>query len=331
MLTEREIYDKRFEQSGYDNRSRVRVLTAEREAIEGAITRAVRSHPTRSELTICDFGFGNGRVTTESALTPPQPLNRNLLVVAHDVASVGLMKAANNLIEHGFSRSTRFNVDRDASTGYIIGDVSRTNDDGGTTTFRFVHGNEHDSPEKTQQLITQASDGNPLVTVSFYSGLEHIPGTTRRNEMFDALITATDPTGEFLITVSGPGDMVEAQEEWAKRLKDGTVGSKPVEDRGDIVYLTELGQENFAHIFSYEELLQLLKKNCNLETQKVWIEAIRAVDEEFQSKEEEQNNYKKITRINRRWASGVSEEQLLLDCQSLHTIGGFRSGSAAIS
>ena len=64
-LSQRTIYDKRYEDGRYDHRSAVHVLTAEREALNGALRRVFASHPNAATISLFDFGHGTGRVTNE--------------------------------------------------------------------------------------------------------------------------------------------------------------------------------------------------------------------------------------------------------------------------
>ena len=64
-VSQRSIYDERYEAGQYDLRSAVPVLTAEREALRVALDRAIRSNPDAEIITLFDFGYGSGRVTNE--------------------------------------------------------------------------------------------------------------------------------------------------------------------------------------------------------------------------------------------------------------------------
>src|SRR3984885_2564018 len=104
--SQRSIYDERYEVGRYDHRSAVRVLTAERNALNRAVERAIRSNPAARTISLFDFGYGTGRVTNEfidSYVRNYAKSKKNLLVVAYDVSSAGLKKAAEALCSRGFT------------------------------------------------------------------------------------------------------------------------------------------------------------------------------------------------------------------------------------
>src|SRR5215475_11051920 len=105
-LSQRAIYDERYTAGRYDHRSAIHVLTAEREALAGALDRALKSNPGTDTINVFDFGYGTGRVTNELAHSfPPDyaATGKNLRIVAFDVSSVGLRKAREALCALGFS------------------------------------------------------------------------------------------------------------------------------------------------------------------------------------------------------------------------------------
>ena len=103
--TQRSIYDERYQVGHYDQRSAVRVLTAEREALSEAMDRVLKSNRTTRRINLFDFGYGTGRVTNEfigSYVHNYAAAKKHLRVVAYDVSSAGLKKAKDALCSSGF-------------------------------------------------------------------------------------------------------------------------------------------------------------------------------------------------------------------------------------
>src|SRR5690349_6606137 len=148
MVSQRVIYDARYAHTAYDERSAVRVLTAEALLLRHAVERALGANPT-ADMSIFDFGHGTGRVTNE--FTVAYPHRRDLTVIAYDVSSVGLRKSADTLRANGFRVDTPFTWDDDARTGYRAGTLTR-NRDGVDTRVVYVHGSEWDEPEALPAL-----------------------------------------------------------------------------------------------------------------------------------------------------------------------------------
>ena len=139
-----------------------------------------------------------------------------------------------------------------AVRGYIAGTV-RKRESGHSNSVAFVHGCEEQSPEVMRQLALAANDGRRyLLTTSWRSGLGHVPGNYLRRKYFRQLSELTTPLGEMIVCVSSTGDLVEVQPEWSERLATGDTGGFLIERQGDLVYHTELDQENFFHIFGTE-------------------------------------------------------------------------------
>jgi hypothetical protein len=321
--SQRSIYDKRYEVGQYDHRSAVRVLTAEWNALNGAVKRALESNPAARTISLFDFGYGSGRVTNEfieSYARDHAQWERDLLVVAYDVSSAGLKKAAEALCSKGFAPVIPISWRPDAEEGYIAGRIAKTEADL-TTTVVFVHGHEAQHPEIMRELALRANGWRQyLVTTSWYSGLGHIPSEWRRREYFRQLGILTSWRGEMVISVSSTGDLSELQPEWSKRAATGERGDFPVEALGDLVYETELGQSNFYHVFGTE--LDNYMKAITAEGQYWWMEGIRCPEEEFTSREAEQENYSRVCAANeskrgRIWTPADYEE--------FHTVAAFRS------
>jgi SAM-dependent methyltransferase len=317
--SQRAIYDARYRRSGYDNRSAVRVLTAEADAIRAASRRALASCPDAAELSMFDFGYGTGRVVNEFADEYPRVCDgRPLRVVAYDVSSVGLAKAAERLVAGNGFRTTGLTWRPLADRGYVAGSVTR--DD---VTIVFVHGSETDSAEQVRDLVLGANDGRPyLVTSSWYGGLGHVFGRHRRRELFEVLGEVTHPDGDLVVAVSGTADLVEDQAYWASRLAAGTTGGEPVEVPGDVLYETELGQRNYYHVFG-TDLADYLREITG-PGQRWWVEGIRLPDEEFASRAEEQANYRRVVAFNRAKGDAPWGPE---DYRRLHTVAGFRSSA----
>ncbi len=321
--SQREIYDERYAAGHYDNRSAIHVLTAEREALAGAVDRALKFNPTTELINVFDFGYGTGRVTNELACGFPldyAAAGKNLRIVAFDVSSVGLRKACEALCALGFSREDAPEGPEDEVGGRILGSVQRT-DAGVTVSVVFAHGREDQDPEVMYKLALRASANEPyLVTTSWYGGLGHIPGRSRRHEYFRQLGALTSPTGEIVLSVSSTGDLVEIQPVWEQRRLSGDVGGFPIEQPGDLVYLTELGQENFYHVFGTD--LNAHMAAITAPGQHWWVQGIRCPDPEFESRKEEQDNYWRVFKANeskrgRQWDAA--------DYSEFHTVAAFRS------
>ncbi|MFI7546566.1 hypothetical protein [Actinoplanes sp. NPDC049599] len=324
--TQRAIYDERYTGTGYDQRSAVPVLTAERSALRRAVDRAISTTAgDRSPVTLFDFGFGTGRVTNEFLVSFPErygSLGRDLRVIAYDVSAVGLRKAEEELKwRHAFEAPDEIKWDDEASAGYVAGSLVR-DVRGIRLSVVFVHGNEAESPAAIGRLVRAATRGPALITTSWYSCLGHIPGRQRRAQFFRMLDRVTDPRGELLIAPSVSGDLVEAQAEWAERLRRGDIGDHPIEVPGDVMYETELHGLNFWHVFG-TDLDELIRRGLGPH-QRAWIEALRMPGPEFGSAVDEQVNYRQtqlfnLARQRRRWRHS--------DYRRVHTAVAVRSGS----
>ena len=125
-----------------------------------------------------------------------------------------------------------------------------------------------------------------------------------------------------MLSVSSTGDLVEIQPEWEQRRLSGDARGFPVEDPGDLVYVTELGQENFYHVFGTD--LNDHMAAITSQGQHWWVQGIRHPDPEFESRKEEQDNYWRVFKANeskrgRQWDS--------VDFSEFHTVAAFRSPS----
>jgi hypothetical protein len=322
-LSQRAIYDKRYTVGQYDHRSAIHVLTAEREALAEAVDRALKSNQSAGTVNLFDFGYGTGRVTNELArnyLLDHSAAGRNLRIVAYDVSSVGLRQAQEALCADGFALDGSMTWNEGDAGGYISGSV-RKEEAGLAVSVVFVHGREDQSPEVMTQLALRASEGERyLVTTSWYSGLGHVPGQNLRNEYFRQLSALTAPLGEMVLSVSSTGDLIEIQPEWERRRADGDVEGFPIEAPGDVVYLTELGQANYYHVFG-TDLNDHMMAITDAD-QHWWVRGIRYPDPEFESLEAEQANYWRVYTANeskrgRRWIAA--------DFAEFHTVAAFRS------
>jgi hypothetical protein len=322
-VLQRSIYDQRYEAGYYDQRSAVRVLTAEREALRHAMDRALRSNRRVRRINLFDFGYGTGRVTNEfigSYVSQYYASGKDLQVVAYDVSSVGLMKAKGALCSNGFAVDGFMTWVPEDTVGYIAGRVSKR-EAGVTITVVFIHGHEDQHPSVMRRLALTASDGEKyLLTSSWYSGLGHIPGESLRREYFRQLSKLTSWRGEMIMSMSATGDLPELQREFSERLTSGTTNDFPIQAPGDVVYETELGQSNFCHVFGTD-----LNDHMRAITgwgQHWWVDGIRYPDEEFASREAEQANYRRVrqannSKRNRTWDSA--------DYREFHTVAAFRS------
>ena len=127
-VSQRAIYDERYEVGRYDRRSAVHVLTAERQALRHAANRALKSKPKTRTISLFDFGYGTGRVTNEfigSYVNRYSALGKDLRVVAYDVSSAGLMKAKEALCSKGFASDGPITWTPEDTAGYIAGRLSK--------------------------------------------------------------------------------------------------------------------------------------------------------------------------------------------------------------
>ena len=321
--SQRSIYDERYEAGHYDHRSAVRVLTAERYALDDAMGRALKSNPRARRINLFDFGYGTGRVTNEfigSYISQYAASGKDLWVVAYDVSSTGLMKAKEALCSSDFTPDEPITWAPDSTAGYIAGRVSKR-ESGIKITVVFVHGHEDQHPKVMRRLALKASGGEKyLVTTSWYSGLGHIPGEGLRREYFHQLGKLTSRHGEMVMSVSASGDLAELQPEFSNRLAAGITGGFPIQAPGDVVYETELCQSNFYHVFGAE--LNDHMRAITARRQYWWVEGIRCPDEEFDSPAAEQDNYMRVLKANeskrdRPWDAD--------DYREFHTVAAFRS------
>lgn len=322
-LSQRAIYDERYTAGQYDRRSAIHVLAAERDALAEAVGRAIKSNPDAGTVNLFDFGYGTGRVVnelTKNYLLDYAAARKSLQVVAYDVSAVGLQKAQEALCADGFTLDAPPTWEHDNSRGYIAGSVSKNKDELSVSVV-FVHGCENETPRAMRELALKASGGDPyLVTTSWYSGLGHVPGESLRREYFTELGALTSPTGEIVLSLSATGDLVEIQPEWERRRADREVGDFPIEAPGDVVYLTELDQSNFYHVFGTDlndHMAAITGKG-----QHWWVRGIRYPDPEFASQDDEQANYSLVRKANeskrgRRWTAD--------DFREFHTVAAFRS------
>lgn len=328
MISQRAIYDQRFAQPDYDRRSAVRVLTAERELLEQAVIRAVAANPT-GPVTVLDFGHGSGRVVDTLVSSWQEGLGaggRALHLIAYDVSFVGLEKSAQCFsADAGLKGLDSLRWNPDSELGYVAGDLASED---GTVRVRYVHGNENESPEAVERLLlgATAGDGPYLVTTSWYSALGHIPGAARRKSFFDLLARLTDERGEFVVAVSALGDLEEAQEESRDALRRNNPDGLPIEVPGDVVYLTELNQLNFWHVFGTD--LQDLLTAAPFSAGRGWLVPVRFPDEEFETHEAEAENYRRVRdfKVSKGDAPWVES-----DFRRLHTVAAVHSGTGVIT
>jgi len=322
-ISQRSIYDQRYEAGHYDRRSAVRVLTAERDALHEAMCRVLTSDPATRRINLFDFGYGTGRVTNEfigSYVHHYAEAKKDLRVVAYDVSSAGLMKANDALRSAGFMPDGPLSWSPGNTAGYIVGAVSKT-EAGITITVSFVHGHEGEDPDVMRRLALRASDREKfLLTTSWYSGLGHIPGERLRREYFRQMGKITSRHGEMIISVSSTGDLAELQREYSDRLGEGTVGGFPIREPGDLIYQTELGQSNYFHVFGTE--LNDHMRAITGRGQYWWVEGIRYPDQEFAFREAEQANYRRVREANDSKRGRIWNAD---DYQEFHTVAAFRS------
>jgi len=299
------------------------VLTAEREALNRAVERALKSNRTASKISLFDFGYGTGRVINEWIESDAYKLlagRKELRVVAYDVSSVGLQKAQEALCLVGYESAGPFVWAPEETTGYIAGSM-RKERAGLSITVVFVHGCEAESPKTMRKLALCANDQDCyLVTASWYSGLGHVPGEALRQEYFRELAELTSPLGEIVLAMSARGDLVELQPEWAEKLAHRTTDGFPIEAPGDVVYSTELGQSNFYHVFGTE--LNDIMSAITVQGQHCWVEGIRYPDGEFTSLEAEQDNYRRVLKANDSKRDRIWDAA---DYREFHTVAAFRS------
>ncbi len=321
-LSQRSIYDKRYSEGLYEDRS-VPVLTAERDALSHAMQRTFASHPFAQRISLFDFGYGTGRAINdwiEGHAHRHMAARPELRVIAYDVSSVGLRKAQETLGAAGYEPEGPIRWKSGAAQGYIVGAVSKR-EASLSVTVVFVHGCEGEPPDVMRELALAANDGDRyLLTTCLYGGLGHVPGDELRREYFRQLSALTSPLGEIILCLSSTGDLVEVQPEWAARRARGDTGGFPIEQPGDLIYYTERGQPNFYHVFSTE--LNDYMKSITAAGQHWWIEGIRYPGKEFESTEAEQANYRLVRQANERKRGRVWYAD---DYQEFHSIAAFRS------
>jgi hypothetical protein len=322
-VSQRSIYDQRYEAGHYDQRSAVRVLTAEREALRHAMDRALRSNRRARRINLFDFGYGTGRVTNEflgSYASRYAAPGKDLRVVAYDVSSAGLVKAKEALCSEGFTMDGPITWEPDGKIGYIAGCVSKR-DAKVTITVVFVHGHEDQHPSVMRRLALTASDGEKFhLTASWYSGLGHIPGESLRREYFRQLGKLASRRGEMVMSMSATGDLSELQPEFSDRLANGATEGFPIQAPGDLIYQTELGQPNYFHVFGTD--LNDHMKAITGRGQHWWVEGIRYPDEEFAFREAEQANYRRVREANDSKRGRIWDAD---DYREFHTVAAFRS------
>lgn len=322
-VPQRSIYDERYLGDQYDRRSVVRVLMAERAALDGAVDRALKSNPHVETISLFDFGYGTGRVTNELIeryFLQFGAWRKDLRVIAYDVSSTGLKKAHAALCATGFETVGQLAWAPESAVSYIAGSVYKE-EAGAAITVVFVHACEYESPETMTQLALKTNNGQPfLLITSWYSGLGHVPHKGLRREYFCQLSKLAHPQGEIVLALSSTGDLVDEQREWSEKLAKGTVGNFPIEEMGDVVYQTELGQSNFYHVFG-TELNDLMKSITSMD-QHWWVEGIRCPDEEFASEEAERANYQRVREANERKRGRAWTAD---DYRQFHTVAVFRS------
>jgi hypothetical protein len=319
LYSQEMIYDERYRRASYDERSSVRVLTAESTALWKAVERAIEVNPHQS-ISLLDFGYGTGRVTNEFMLEFHKRYSGELSVVAYDVSTVGLRKAADELTGQGFGGGETLDWQQRTGAGHVVGSMRLGSGDAAIT-VTLVHGSEADDPATVRNLLLSANREQPyLLVTSWYSGLGHIFPSDLRRRFFAALDDLTLPSGEFLVAVAAAGDLQDAQDYSARLLADGAVADLPIESDGDVLYRTELDQENYWHVFSVD-LVQLMQSMC-ADGQQTWIEAIRMPDDEFETVEAEQSNYERVKAFNRRMISTKWSRE---DYRQVHTVAAIRS------
>jgi hypothetical protein len=320
-LSQRSIYDERYSAGLYDRS--VPVLAAERDVLHKAMERVSVSQPFAQRISLFDFAYGTGRVINdwlERRARQGLKAQHDLHVVVYDVSSVGLRRGLETLCSAGYEPAGPVTWDPQASQGYIAGEV-RKHEAGHGTSVVFVHGCEGQPPEVMRQLALAANDGGRyLLTTSWRSGLGHIASDDLRREYLRQLSELTLPLGEMILCLSSTGDLAELQPEWSKRLASGDIGRFPIEQQGDVVYHTELGQENFCHVFGTE--LNEYMKSITTTGQYWWIEGIRYPGEEFESREAEQANYRLVRQANQKKRGQVWGPD---DYREFHTVAAFRS------
>ena len=322
-LSQRSIYDERYSAGLYDDRS-VPVLTAERDALSNAMQRAVATFPFAHRISLFDFGYGTGRVINDwiegQAREYLRSAQQELRLVAYDVSSVGLRMAQERLRAVGYEPTRPVRWESGSAQGYIAGTVRKRQPDVSVTVV-FVHGCEDEPPDVMRELALAANDGDHyLLTTCLYGGLGHVPGEDLRRDYFRQLSEFTSPRGEIILCLSATGDLVEIQPEWSEKLTAGDTGGFPIERHGDLVYDTELGQQNFYHVFGTE--LNDYMKSITTAGQRWWIEGIRYPGNEFESLEAEQANYRLVQQANERKRGRVWSAD---DYREFHSIAAFRS------
>jgi len=124
----------------------------------------------------------------------------------------------------------------------------------------------------------------------------------------------------MVLSVSSTGDLAEIQPEWERKRVHGDVGGFPIEAPGDVVYVTELGQANFYHVFGTD--LNDHMAAVTAPDQHWGVRGIRYPDPEFESHEAEQANYWRVREANE---SKRGRQWTAADFREFHTVAAFRS------
>ena len=90
----------------------------------------------------------------------------------------------------------------------------------------------------------------------------------------------------------------------------------------DAFYETELGQQNYCHLFG-EDLIAMMASVTG-PAQDWWIKAIRFPDPEFTSDAEALRNYRRVARLNVRKGA---KRWTVRDFAKCHTVAAIRSGA----
>lgn len=310
-----EIYNFRYGEGYNGMGSPVNVLTAESMAVADSIRRLRKVSPKGSPTTIVDYGYGVGRVPNELLCRWVGP--GDLTVIAYDVSRVGLQRALRNMEVHLPRVKTYEDTHR------FVGECTSTEDDDFKRTIRFIHGKTNHKPKVVADMLMEENGGNLFdMATSWYDPISHEPSRKRRRQLFAMLGAITHTKGEVIVTASTIGDLVpEYTSEGEDILED------VLDDKGerDVVYKTEVGIDNYLHLYGTDFKDCMLATRTDQIHQNVWLQPIRMLGNEYATSVEEQIAYGQL----RQWAARMRTERWHReDFRSIHTVGGFRSYTA---
>lgn len=299
------IYDARYSGSNYyGTTSPVPVLTAEREALAGAIDRQQSSN-NADEVSMLDIGYGTGRIPNEVLLLWNGP--KGLTLVAYDLAIEGLKRGIAGLLETGqFRRSTTRKHELEVLESTDLSAPKKL------VSFILAHEGANDA-----DLLFDVNNGSPYdITTSWYGVVGHESDPKKRMELFRLLGKVTCESGEIVVTTSAIGDF---------NREHGSEGFRDLPCKGDgrnVIYETEApGVEEYIHLYG-EDFEQNMEATRTAMGQKIWLEPIRLPGPEYMTPEDELRAHGELVRFRNEHNHYPWKHN---EYAAVHTVGGFRS------